>query len=93
MHYLLVKHRVADFARWNAVFESHAEAQRNAGLHLLQLLRDTSEPNLVVMLFRADDPGKARAFTGSPKAGESAKASGVLGVPEVSLLSDGKDAP
>jgi hypothetical protein len=87
MHYLLVRHRVADFARWNAVFESHAEAQRKAGLHLLHRLRDTSEPNLVVMLFRADDPDKARAFTGSPKADESAQISGVIGVPEVSLLS------
>ncbi len=88
MHYLLVRHRVADFAKWHRVFVSHAEAQRDAGLHLLHLLRDSRDPNLVVMLFRADDPEAARAFTGSPDAREAAEVSGVIGVPEVSLLSE-----
>jgi hypothetical protein len=27
MEYMLVKHRVADFARWRKVFDSHASAQ------------------------------------------------------------------
>jgi hypothetical protein len=42
----------------------------------------------VVMLFRADNPEAARAFTGSPDAREAAEISGVIGVPEVSLLSE-----
>jgi len=88
MHYLLVRHRVADFAKWHRVFVTHAEAQREAGLHLLHLLRDSTDPNLVVMLFRADKPEAARAFTSSPGAREAAEVSGVIGVPEVSLLSE-----
>jgi hypothetical protein len=86
MHYLLVRHAVADFGKWHRVFASHAKAQREAGLHLLHLLRDTTDPSLVVMLFRTDDPEEARAFTGSPDAAQAAPSSGVLGVPEVSLL-------
>jgi hypothetical protein len=88
MHYLLVRHRVADFSKWHGVFASHAEAQRDAGLHLLHLLRDTTDPNLVVMLFRADDPEAARSFTSSPDAAQAAQISGVIGAPEVSLLSE-----
>jgi heme-degrading monooxygenase HmoA len=88
MNYLLLKHRVAGFARWPRVFESHAAAQRQAGLHLLHLLRDTGDPDLVVMLFRIDDLDKARAFTESPRAAESAEVSGVIGVPEVLILAD-----
>ncbi|MGD1147300.1 MAG: hypothetical protein ABR961_05085 [Thermoanaerobaculaceae bacterium] len=88
MHYLMARHRVREFGRWNAVFRSHAAAQREAGLHLLHLMRDTADPDLVVILFRADDPEKARAFTRAPSASEAAEASGIIGTPEISLLSD-----
>ncbi len=87
-HYLFCKHRVADYDRWHRVFATRAEAQRQAGLHLLHLLRDTADPNLVVLLFRVDDPEKARAFTGSPDAGQAAEDSGVVGAAEVLLLSE-----
>lgn len=88
MFYLLCKHKVADFTQWYRVFESHAEAQREAGLHLLHVLRDTTDPNLVVLLFRADDLNKARAFTQAPDAGKAAQVSGVIGVPEILFLND-----
>jgi hypothetical protein len=88
MHYLLVRHRVADFAKWHRVFASRAKAQRDAGLHLLHLLHDSTDPNLVVMLFRADDPEAERAFMSSSDAGQAAQSSGVIGVPEISLLSE-----
>lgn len=88
MHYLLCKHEVVDYAKWRGVFDSHAEAQRESGLHLLHLLRDTADPNLVVLLFRVDDVSKARAFIRAPSAREAGESSGVIGVPEVSFLSD-----
>ncbi|MBZ5588791.1 MAG: hypothetical protein LAO05_09510 [Acidobacteriia bacterium] len=88
MHYLMARHRVADFDKWSVVFRSHAGAQRQAGLHVLHLLRGAADPNLVVILFRADDPAKARAFTEAPGASEAAEASGVIGTPEISLLRD-----
>lgn len=88
MHYLMCKHKVADYGRWREVLESHAEARGEAGLHLLHVLRDTDDPNLVVMLFRTDDLSKAKAFTQTSSAREAADASGVIGVPEVLFLSD-----
>jgi hypothetical protein len=88
MHYLLCKHKVADFASWYKVFKSHAEAQQNAGLHLLHLLRNTTDPNYIVLLFRVEDPAKARAFTEAPSAREAAQTSGVIGQPEVLILSE-----
>ncbi len=88
MYYLMCKHRVTDYAKWRQVFDSHAEAQRESGLHLLHVLRDTADPNLLVLLFKVDDVVKARAFTQVPSASESAETSGVIGVPEISILSD-----
>jgi hypothetical protein len=88
MFYLLVKHRVADFAKWHAIFTSHEEAQEKAGLHLLHLLRDTSDPELVVLLFRTEDPARARGFTSAPEASQAAHDSGITGTPEILFLRD-----
>lgn len=88
MTYLLCRHKVADFAKWHAVFRAHAEAQRESGLHLLHLLREAADPNSVVMLFRVEDVVKARAFTQAPAARAAGQASGVIGVPEMAFLVD-----
>jgi hypothetical protein len=87
MDYMLCKHKVADFDRWHDVFLAHAEAQREAGLHILHVLRDAADPDMVVMWFRIDDMEKAKAFTSTPEAREAADESGVIGVPEVLYLS------
>ena len=52
MPYLFVRQKVEDFDRWHDVFRSHGEAQKEAGLKDLQLLRDVSDPDTVVCLFR-----------------------------------------
>lgn len=77
MH-LLCRNRVADFRKWKAVFDSHASAQREAGLRLVHLWRDVDEPNNVFFLFEVDDEKKARAFLNDPAAAEAGRASGVL---------------
>lgn len=88
MPYLFVRHRVADFDKWYSVFKSHDEAQRKAGLRNLQLLRDASDPNVVVCFFRVDDTDRARAFTETPQSRQAQEESGVVGKPEVLLLDE-----
>ena len=88
MHYLLCKHVVKDYAKWRAVFNSHARAQQEAGLHLLHVLREVDDPSLVVMFFKVDDLEKARAFTQTRSASEAAECSGVIGTPEVLFLTE-----
>jgi hypothetical protein len=88
MHYLLCKHKVADYTKWREVFDSHAEAQQAAGLEPLHVLRDVDDRNLVVMVFRVHDLEKAKAFTQTPAAREAADLAGVIGKPEVLYLSE-----
>jgi hypothetical protein len=75
---LLCRNRVADFAKWKGVFDSHAQAHRDAGLHLKNIWREAGEPNNVFFLFEVTDTGKARAFISNPAAAEAAGASGVV---------------
>jgi len=75
---MLCRNRVADFGKWKAIFASHAQAHRDAGLRLLHLWRGVDEPENVFFLFEVVSMGKARAFISNPSAAEAAKTSGVL---------------
>ena len=75
---LLCRNRVSDFSRWNAVFASHAQAHRDAGLQLRGLWRAVEDPDNVFFLFEVTDEGLARSFISNPAAAEAAAASGVL---------------
>ena len=78
MIYMLCRNRVADYASWRAVFDSHLEAQRDSGLQLVNLWRDLEEPNNVFFLFEVTDEEKARAFVTDPSAERVGKEAGVL---------------
>ena len=88
MKYMLCKHRVKDYSRWHKIFSSHREAQEKAGLNLLYLFRDTTDENHLVYLFALKDPNAAMAFTKTPDAREAGEISGVIGEPEILILSD-----
>lgn len=83
MTYLICRNKVADFDRWKRVFDSHAEAQRAAGLRVEHVWRNIDDPAEVHMLFQVDDLEKARAFVSSPKVPEAQKASGLIDKPEM----------
>ena len=78
MTVMLCRNQVADFAKWKAIFASHAQSHRDAGLRLLHLWRGVDEPNNVFFLFEVVSMGKARTFISNPSAAEAAKTSGVL---------------
>ena len=75
---VLCRNRVADFAKWKAIFASHAPAHREAGLRLMNLWRGLEDSNNVFFLFEVTSLDKARAFISNPAAAETGKASGVL---------------
>jgi len=85
MH-MLVRHKVSDFAKWKPVYDEHASARQNAGLRELHLLRNTENPNEVILLFSAEDAGKAKAFAGSDDLRQAMQKAGVSDKPDVYFL-------
>ena len=75
---MLCRNRVWDFSKWKDVFDSHAQAHRDAGLHLKNIWRELEEPNNVFFLFEVTDLKKARAFICNPVASQAGKTSGVV---------------
>ncbi len=78
MIYLLCRNRVADYSRWKAVFDSHAEAGRRAGLQLVHMWRGVAEPSDVFFMFEVASVEMARAFMRNPEAARAAQTSGVI---------------
>lgn len=88
MSYLLIKHRVASFEKWKPAYDKHITMRKSAGLSDVHLLRDSADPNVVVLLFKAADPSKAKSFTQSADLKEVMQQAGVIGTPEILFLNE-----
>lgn len=58
--------------------EAHAQAQREAGMHLKYLWRGIEDPNRAFFILEVDDAEKARAFLNPQDVAEASKEAGVL---------------
>lgn len=63
MIYLLVRHRVVDYARWKEAFDTHLAARQAGGAtHETLILRNMDEPTEVIVLVGWRDLVQARLF-------------------------------
>ena len=82
----LVRHNVADFAKWKPVYDAHLSARENAGLKEEHLFRNADDPNEVLLLFSAEDLDKAKTFTASDDLRQAMEKVGVSDKPDVYFL-------
>ena len=75
---MLCRNKVADFGKWKAIFDSHKNAHRQAGLTLESLWRGLDNPNNVFFVFAVADLQRAQAFISAPIAAQAGKDAGVL---------------
>ena len=86
--YMLVRHKVRDFSTWKAGYDAHRPKRDEAGLTEMHLLRGAQDSNEVVLLFRATDLGRAKAFADSADLRETMEKVGVLDRPDIFFLND-----
>ena len=60
--YLLVRHKISDFAEWKRGYDAHLPKRVEAGLAEKYLLRDAQDPNEVTLFFETGDIQRAKAF-------------------------------
>jgi hypothetical protein len=65
MPYVLIRHKVADFARWKTVCNAHVGARKTGGSRGARLLRNGDDPSEVVILPEWSDLDSARRCAGS----------------------------
>ena len=86
--YMLIRHKVRDFAAWKPGYDAHLPKRAEAGLTEMHLLRGANDANELVILFRAADLGRAKAFAESTDLREVMTKVGVVDRPDVYFLAD-----
>jgi hypothetical protein len=91
--YTLIRHRVASYAKWKAVFDEHARVRVTNGQRSERLFRSEDDLNEVVLLLEWDLEENARRFMGLAELRETMLRAGVLGMPEVVFMAEMEPAP
>ena len=87
-NYMLVRHKVRDFAVWKRGYDSHRAKREETGLTEKYLLRETNDPNEIIILFEARDLDQAAAFAESADLRETMEKFGVVDKPNINFLTD-----
>ena len=84
--YLLIRHKVRDFAQWKRGYDAHLPKRAAAGLTEKHLLRGASDANEVVLLFQAEELTRAKAFAESADLRQTMQNVGVVDKPDIYFL-------
>jgi heme-degrading monooxygenase HmoA len=88
MPYLLVRHKVEDYARWRPMYDEHAATRKAGGSTGGRVFRSADNPNEVVILLEWDDLEKARQFAQSEDLRQTMQRAGVVDQPDVYFLNE-----
>ena len=86
MMHMLIRHKVADFAKWKPVYDAHLSSRQKAGLKEEHLFRNADDPNEVLLLFSVEDVDKAKTFIASDDLRQAMEKAGVSDKPDVYFL-------
>jgi hypothetical protein len=82
---VVIKHKVADYAKWRVGFDAHDSARKASGLTVVGLLRASENPNDILVANRISDLQKARDFAAMPSLREVMAKAGVIGKPDITF--------
>ncbi len=83
---LVIKHKVANYAKWKVLYDGHDSVRLSYGLHNYVVSRGLDDSNMVMIALHMDDVAKAKAFVALPDLKETMKKGGVLGAPSISYI-------
>jgi quinol monooxygenase YgiN len=83
---VIVTHEVKDYATWRKGYDADETNRQKAGFRVRGVYADVKNPNLVSIIGEFPSVAAAEAFTTSPKLKEVMEKAGVIGMPEVKIL-------
>jgi len=92
MPYLLIRHKVEDYAKWKPVFDDHGSTREAAGSKGGYVFRNADDRNEIVILLEVDDLERCRQLVESEDLKEAMQRSGVADMPDIYYL-DEADRP
>ena len=83
---LIIKHKVANYAKWKLLYDAHDSTRLAYGLHNYVVSRGIEDTNMVMVALRMDDAAKAKTFSALPDLKARMQKGGVLGVPSFNFV-------
>ena len=93
MPYMLVRHKVMNYAKWKPIYDQHAATRKAKGSKRAHFFRNADNPNEIIILFEWDDLGKARSFAQSEDLVKTMQNSGVSDKPDIYFLEELERTP
>ena len=88
MPYVLIKHKVRDYANLEAVFKADTERRRMGGSEGARVFRVTGEPSEYVVLIEWDDVERAQKFAASYELREATEWAGDAEAPRAIVMEE-----
>ncbi len=83
---MIIRHKVANYAKWKTGYESHDSFRLASGLHNYIIARGTEDSNMLLVAVTMDNVDKAKEFAASPNLKAKMKDVGVTGTPMMDFL-------
>lgn len=90
MVHVMVRHKVADYARWKEAFDSHLTNRKRAGETGCHVFHSVEDPHEIFLLLDWQTVDEARKFMNSDDLHQRMKDAGVQGTPDVQYLEDAR---
>jgi hypothetical protein len=83
---LIIQHKVANFANWKKVYDTHDSVRLSHGLHNYVVGRGINDSNMVVIFLKMEDTLRAKALVNSTDLKDRMQIAGVLELPSFMYL-------
>ncbi len=86
MPYVMIRHKVADYAKWKRGVKTHAKWRKESGEKCFYVCRNSKTPNDLMVWCEWDITARMKKFVKSAALRTAMKGAGVIGKPEVTLF-------
>jgi hypothetical protein len=84
MCYLIVRHKVEDYAKWRPFYdEDNTRRRAHGATGVSQVYRDLDDPNTTIAIMEWDNPENALKFANDPALAAQMQKAGVIGQPSL----------
>ncbi|MGA9120461.1 MAG: hypothetical protein WB699_13950 [Bacteroidota bacterium] len=83
---VVITHEVKEYTSWRKGYDADASNRKMAGFKVMGVYADVNNPNMITVIGEFPSAAAAEAFTTSPKLKEVMENAGVIGKPDVKVL-------
>jgi quinol monooxygenase YgiN len=83
---VIITHEVKEYSAWRKGYDADESNRKQAGFKVSGVYADVKNPNMVTIVGEFPSAAAAEAFSTSPKLKEVMEKAGVVGNPEVKIL-------